>query len=508
MPSVVGVISKKDEDVSSKLAEMLSTLRHRGPDYAGAVIGNEVVFLKGSRHIDFSETKGHMAIGYNGLEDDQTTYQPFTDCTGDFFTVLDGRIFNAEQLAEGLTPHDVDGSVDGEVLTHLVEEKKATDLLSPVSTAMRQLDGVYAFAVMKDRQVALARDPVGVKPLYWGENEELFAFASERKALWRVGVKEADVFPPGHVGIVSSGRRTISPALTLQKPPLVHLEMDAAASKLCEALRNAVKKQIRKVEKIGVPFSGGVDSSLIAKLADEAGVNVTLYTVGLEGAYDIETAEDSASALGLPLKTRILSTDDVEDRISKVVYAIEEDSQMKVGTGLPLYAVAEEAALNGHRLLLTGQGSDEVFGGYRRYLTVLRSGGYKGLDDELWKDLLNTHNVNLGRDDAAAAANGLELAAPYLDQDTVRFATSLPPNLKVENVTDPLRKTVLRKAAETSGLPEEITRLPKKAIQYGSGIDKAIRNIAKNHGYENTKTYLTNVFDKVFKEFELPALQQ
>jgi len=497
MPSVVGVISKKDEDVSSKLAEMLSTLRHRGPDYAGAAIGNEALFTRGSRPIDFSETKGHAAIGYNGLEDIQTTHQPFTDCTGDSFTVLDGRIFNAEQLAESLTPHNVDGSADGEVLTHLLEEKKATDLLSPVSTAMRQLDGVYAFAVMKDRQVALARDPVGVKPLYWGENEELFAFASERKALWRVGVKEATAFPPGHVGIISSGGRTISPALTLQKPPLVHLELDVAASKLCEALRKATKKQIRKVEKIGIPFSGGVDSSLIAKLADEAGVDVTLYTVGLEGAYDIGVAEDSASALGLPLKTKILSTDEVEDRISKVVYAIEEDNQMKVGTGLPLYAVAEEASSNGHRLLLSGQGSDEVFGGYRRYLTVLRSGGYEGLDDELWNDLLNTHNVNLNRDDAAVAAKGLELLVPYLDLDIIGFAAGLSPCLKVQGVSDPLRKTVLRRAAEVTSLPEEIARLPKKAVQYGSGSNNAIKRIARKHGYENAKAYLADVLNEV-----------
>jgi len=508
MPSVVGVISKKDEDVSSRLAEMLSTLRYRGPDYAGAVIGNEALFTRGSRPIDFSGTKGHAAIGYNGLEDDETIHQPFIDCTGDSFTVLDGRIFNAEQLAESLTPHDVDGSVDGEVLTHLLEEEKAADLLSSVSTAMRQLDGVYAFAVMKDRKVALARDPVGVKPLYWGENEELFAFASERKALWRVGVKEATVFPPGHVGIISSGGRTISPALTLQKPLPTHLELDIAASKLCEALRKAIKKQIRKVEKIGVPFSGGVDSSLIVKLADEAGANITLYTVGLEGAYDIEAAEDSASALGLPLKTRILSTDEVEDRISKVVYAIEEGNQMKVGTGLPLYVVAEEASSNGHRLLLSGQGSDELFGGYRRYLRVLRDGGYEELDRELWKDLVKVHEVNLGRDDAVVAANGLELAAPYLDQELIGFATCLPPHLKVENATDPFRKIILRKAAEKVGLPNKVARLPKKAIQYGSGIDTAILKIAKMYGYEDAKVYLAHVFCKVFKEFELPALQQ
>ena len=500
MPSVAGVISKKDEDVSSKLAEMLSTLRYRGPDYAAAVIDNEVLFTRGSRPIDFSETRGHIAIGYNGLEDDQTTYQPFTDCTGDLFTVLDGRIFNAEQLAESLTPHNVDGSVDGEVLTHLLEEKKTTDLLSPVSTAMRQLDGVYAYAVMKNRQVALAHDPVGVKPLYWGENEELFAFASERKALWRIGLKEATVFPPGHVGIISSGGRAISPALTLQKPLSTHLELDVAASKLCEALRKAVKKQIRKVEKIGVPFSGGVDSSLIAKLSDEAGANVTLYTVGLEEAHDVGVAEGSASALGLPLKIKILSADEVEDRISKVVYDIEENNQMKVSTALPLCAVAEEAGLNGHRLLLSGQGSDELFGGYKRYLTILRSGGYKRLDDELWKDLLNIHSVGLSRDDAVTAGNGLELAVPYLDLDLVEFGMSLPPHLKVENTTDPLRKNILRRAAEKSGLPEKIAMFPKKAVQYGSGVDKVIRNIAKQHGYENARIYLAHVFNEVFGE--------
>lgn len=507
MPSIVGVISKKDEDVSSKLAEMLSTLQYRGPEYAGAAIGNEVLFARGSSSIDFSETKSHMAIGYNGFEDGQSLHQPSIGCTGDLLAVLDGRVFNAEQLAEGLTQHDVDGSVDVEVLVHLIEEKKAADPLSPVSASMRQIDGVYAFAVMKNGQIALARDPVGVKPLYWGENEDLFAFASERKALWRVGVREATAFPPGHVGIISSEGLTISLALILQKPPPVDLDLNAAASRLCKSLREAVKKQVGKIEKIGVPFSGGVDSSLIAKLADEAGTNVTLYTVGVEGAYDIGVAEDSASALGLPLKIRILSEDAVEDRVSRTVYAIEEADQMKVGTGLPLYAVAEEASSNGYRMLFSGQGADELFGGYRRYLRVLSRGGYKRLDEELWKDLLNIHTVDLGRDDAVVAASGLELAVPYLDLDVVNLGVSLSPHLKVENATDSLRKNVLRRAAKILGLPEEVTRLPKKAVQYGSGIDKAILKISKTRGFKNTRAYLTDVFHEVFREFAQPALE-
>ncbi len=501
MPSIVGVVSKKEEDVSNETADMLSTLKHRGPNYAGAVIGNDVIFSLTPSTLDFSVTKGHIAIGCNGFENgDQNSYQPFIDCTGELFIVLHGSVFNSYELAKNLASHDVDGSVDSKILVHLVEEeKKKTKLVDAFSKVLLQLDGVYAFAVLWKNKIVIARDPVGVKPLYWGENQKIVAFASERKALWHVGIREVEHFPPGFVGVLSRDGRASHPTLTLKKLSLVNVELDVAALKLCEVIRQAVEKRVKRNQNLGVLFSGGVDSSIIAKVAEDAGADVSLFTTGLEDAYDVKIAERSAENLDLPIHVKTLTLEDVERLLPRVVYAVEETDLMKAGIGLPLYAASMEAGLQNFRVVLTGQGCDELFGGYAKYLRVLKRGGYDKLDEELWRDLTETHRVNLGRDDAAVAITGLKLSVPYLDLPVVRLATSLPPQLKIQDSTDSLRKIVLRKAAKKLGMPNEIADLPKKAIQYGSGVEKAIKLLAKKHSYRNANDYLGSIFNEVFK---------
>jgi len=184
-----------------------------------------------------------------------------------------------------------------------------------------------------------------------------------------------------------------------------------------------------------------------------------------------------------------------------VAYLVEEWDLMKVGVALPLFIACKEALSRGFRTLLAGQGSDELFAGYNRYLRTLRREGYEAVNTELWKDLLETHRVNLSRDSAVAAANGLELLLPYLDLKVINLAVSLPAQYKIEGGSDRLRKRVLRKAAELQGVPKEIANIPKKAVQYSSGADKAIRRLAKARGYGSVENYLRSVFNNVFKGF-------
>jgi len=164
MPSVVGVMSRRGEDVSNSIAEMLSTLKHRGSFYAGAAIGDEVVFSKNANTIDFQGCEGFAAVGYNGFEKLETAYQPLIDCTGNLYGVLDGRVFNSQELMKNLTTHDVDASVEGAVLLHSVEEEKK-NLLDSVSSVLQRVDGVYAFAVKRNDTVALARHSIGERTI-------------------------------------------------------------------------------------------------------------------------------------------------------------------------------------------------------------------------------------------------------------------------------------------------------------------------------------------------------
>jgi len=498
MCSIAGIISKKGKNVSSRIVEMLSMLKHRGPHSAGVAIDNEAVVSKEPALLDLSDKEGTMVIGYTGLSiNARLDLQPFIDCKGQLFLVHDGKIYNSEEIRRDLTSHTFETAYDSETIVHLIEEKFQSDIDKTLLRVLPQLDGSYAFAVMRGERIAIARDPVGVEPLYWGENQEFFAFASERKAMWRIGVGCVRAFPPGHVAVMTKRRSVLIPSLTLSKPKTISISQDQAASELKSAIYSSVRKRIEGLKEVAISFSGGVDSSLIAKISDDLGVETTLYTVGTKESHDIEVGKKTASKLGYNLYIQTVSDDDLEDYVPKVTYAIEEDSAIDLEIGLPLYIASECAHKHGIRVILSGQGSDELFGGYHKYLRILQSGGYRELDDEMWGDILQTYKVNLQRDDAVAMANAVETRVPFLDLSVINIAMAIPSSLKISGPDDKLRKRILRKTAELAGLPREIANTPKKAAQYGSGFDSALRRIAKKRGYRNIKAYAKSVFDDV-----------
>jgi len=496
--SIAGIVSKKGKEVSSRIVEMLSMMKHRGPDSAGVAIDNEVMISKEPRLLNISDNKGTKAIGYTGLAlNAQPDHQPFIDCKGELFLVHDGEIYNSEEIRLSLASHTFETVCDSETIAHLIEEEFHSTLSRALQRVLPRLDGVYTFAVMRGDRLAIARDPVGVKPLYWGENKDFFAFASERKALWQIGISQTPTFPPGHVAVITGRRRNSIPSLTLSRPKTI--SPDLAALELKKAIYSSVKKRVKNLNKIAISFSGGVDSSLIAKVAEDLGVEVTLYTAGTMGSHDIKMGKKVASKLGLEHCVQTVSDDELEDYVPKVTYAIEEANVVNLEIGLPLYIASECARKHGIRVILSGQGSDELFGGYHKYLRILQNGGYKELNDEMWNDVLKTHCVNLQRDDAVIMANCVETRVPFLDIGVINTAMAIPPSLKISGPNDKLRKRVLRETAELMGLPRDVVSAPKKSAQYGSGFDKALRRIAKKHEYSNIEAYARSVFDNVTK---------
>jgi len=498
--SIAGIVSKKGKEVSSRIVEMLSMMKHRGPDSVGAAIDDEIVISKEPILLNISDNKGTRAIGYTGLTlDAHPDLQPFIDCKGEIFLVHDSEIYNSEEIRLSLTSHTFETACDSETIVHLIEEEFHSTLSRALQRVLPRLDGVYTFAVMRGDRLAIARDPVGVKPLYWGENKDFFAFASERKALWRIGISRTITFPPGHVAVITGRRRILISSLTLSRPKTISISPDLAASELKKAIYSAVKKRVKNLNKIAISFSGGVDSSLIAKVADDLGVETNLYTAGTMGSHDIKMAKKVASKLGLELCVQTVSDDELEYYVPKVIYAIEEANVVNLEVGLPLYIASECARKHGIRVILSGQGSDELFGGYHKYLRILQNGGYKELDDEMWNDVLKTYCVNLQRDDAVIMANCVETRVPFLDIEVINTAMAIPPSLKISGPNDKLRKCILRETAELVGLPRDVVSAPKKSAQYGSGFDKALRRIAKKHEYSNIEAYARSVFDNVTK---------
>ena len=201
--------------------------------------------------------------------------------------------------------------------------------------------------------------------------------------------------------------------------------------KLEKLLKLAVLKRVEDLNEVGVIFSGGVDSSLIALLLREISLNknlkVTLYAVGKKDSKDVVAAGVWAEYLA-SLKVHDITESIAKDSLKDVVQAIGENNLMKIEVGMTVYLASKMIAKEQHYVAISGQGADELFGGYNRYLNSYRE---NTLDDELRYDMANMYHVNLERDDACSMANGVELRLPFLDKNLVEFALNIPVRYKI-----------------------------------------------------------------------------
>jgi len=239
-------------------------------------------------------------------------------------------------------------------------------------------------------------------------------------------------------------------------------EMAGWAGRLAQELSGAVRRSLAGAGGAAVSFSGGVDSSLIAHLAARSAVPVRLYTVGLPGAPDLGASERSAAALGLAGRHSVfvLGSGEVLEAAGRVRALLPGATLLEVSFLAPSFIVFERAR---ERLVLSGDGADELFGGYHRYLSM----GPDRLAASLERDARELLASGFGRNLSLAAHAGKELSAPCLDPEVAGLARAIPPHLKVSGGE---RKAVLRRAAALLGLPPELCALPKRAAQYGTGI--------------------------------------
>jgi len=209
-------------------------------------------------------------------------------------------------------------------------------------------------------------------------------------------------------------------------------------------------------------------------------VPTSLFTVGVDGGEEeLEKAGAVADELGADFVPVEVSLDELESDLGRILYIAETCNWLDLGIATPMYYASREAGRRGIKAVLLGQGADELYGGYYRYSNVFkRFGDYRMLSAMLFDDLTKLFR-DVVRDEIAVAANGLEACFPYLEPEHLRFAVSIDPRLKVGEG----RKHILRKAAQTLGVPEKAVERRKKAVQYGSGSHRAIKRLAKKHGF-------------------------
>ena len=243
------------------------------------------------------------------------------------------------------------------------------------------------------------------------------------------------------------------------------------AADLPGAIETAVV--LRKDEGV-VALSGGVDSALVAALAGRECV-----VVGVEGSSDLKRAKEVADALDLQLEEALIDPGRIEEALAAVLPAIPSRNPVDASIAATLYFVAEWASLRGQERILAGQGADELFGGYARYLETTT------LAADLERDFSGLP-LQLVRDQAVAGLFGVRFSLPYLDVRVVRAAMAIPPE---EKVREGVRKRPLREVAARH-LPGEVAYREKKAMQYGSGVMREVKRLARRRGHGKMGDYL------------------
>jgi len=430
---------------------------------------------------------GQVSLSVGGISSEQ----PHMDCQEELVLTYDGHLYDPESMASkpSRVRHTAKEMV-AESLVHLLAELPG-GLEQKVRAALTGLDGDYALAVSDADRIVISRNSLGTKPLYFAENNKFSAFASNKKPLWKIGLSEAKPLRAGRLAVFNHEGVSVKEALTFDRGEIDIKNMAQAVNCYQEALYLAVRKRLDElshVDKVGVLLSGGVDSCLIAKLvhdvAANSGMDVTAYTIGLPDSPDVNFAQKFARELGIRHRMKILSINEIEECIPKVIEAIEDSDFVQVEAGIGIYAAMEMARQDGIGVIFSGQGPDELWGGYNWYPEVLGRDGRQELCRRMWDDFTRADIETLDRENKIAMAHGVEMLLPFLDAGVVNVAMSVASELKVTSEEDHFGKHPHRQLAIKVGVPEEYANREKLAIQHGTGIHGALDEIARKNGFD------------------------
>ncbi len=495
------------QDAAEYTHRALAILKNRGMDGAGAC---------GADWVEYSDDVDSLSIA----QDDSNILGHTLHSMVNFVPqpiVYGGRmvanceIYNWKELS---SKYKIDAKNDSDLLIQLIEKQIAdkvkidtpSDISQIIDDTLRELVGVYSFAYWLDEKVYLARDILGLKPM-WYSTHSGFAFASEKKALDATSYLNAKELNPREILCYDIKNDTIT------KYNREFFSITPEHERGVESIRADVEKLLTDAisiripdEPFGILFSGGVDSTIIAylckQLGKKPGVDFTCYTVGLKGEVespDVRYAKKVADELGLSLSVSEIDIEEVEEYLRTVVPLIEDTNVPKVGVGLTMYAACKAAAQDGIRVMFSGSGADELFAGYDRHRRST------DINRDCYADILKIYEKNTYRDDVVSMNNSIELRVPYLDKRLVDYCLKIPPQYKVEIKNEDeagsehkqnQNKLILRMVGEHIGISREFTERRKQAAQYGSRFDKAITKLAKKAGCGSKTEYLKQFYSQ------------
>ncbi|KAG0163212.1 asparagine synthetase [Apophysomyces sp. BC1034] len=450
-------------------------IRHRGPDWSGCYHTKNHIFA-------------HERLAIVGVD---SGAQPLVSEDESLILCVNGEIYNHKQLRADLKEqHNFQTHSDCEVIMHMYKEMDK-DLVP-------HLDGMFSFVLLdvKRNRVIAARDPIGITTLYYGWNSKMpgtVYFASELKSL-NEDCDKILAFPPGHVYDSETNEtvRYFKPSWWDENStPSGAVDYKVVR----EALEKAVRKRLMAEVPYGVLLSGGLDSSLIAAIAaretekiasgkisqdsgyDESGPKLWprlhSFSVGLPGAPDLIAAREVAKHLNTIHHEFTFTIQEALDAVSDVIYHLETYDVTTIRASTPMYLLSRKIKAMGVKMVLSGEGADEVFGGYLYFHYAPDAASFHA---ETVTRVKNLHTADCLRANKSTMAWGLEARVPFLDKGFLETTMNLDPKEKMHDRSKGrMEKYILRKAFDTSDDPNAEPYLPSSVLwrqkeQFSDGV--------------------------------------
>ncbi len=393
----------------------LNMLAHRGPDGRGTAAWTDRRL--GHRRLAIVDVKGGA--------------QPIGNEFGTLALIANGEIYNAPRLRDDLVPvHAFRTASDNEVALHLFESRGPHGL--------RELRGMYALVIAGADRFLAARDPVGIKPLYFSRCEGALWVASEIAPLHALPGTDIAPVPPGG-GIDETGR--VFPAIPLRLPSRDSRPVAATLAAVRASLEAAVESHLMSDVPVGSFLSGGLDSGIITALAKRHIAELHTFATGFPESEDLVAARRLASILGTVHHECVLEESAILEELPTIVAALESWDRDLVRSAVPCWFVSRLAARH-VKVVLTGEGADELFAGYAYLARITEA---DRLHAELVRLLRGLHHLNLQRVDRMTMRHGLEARVPFLDLNVIEAAMSADPRHKLPSPERPA-KWLLREA--------------------------------------------------------------
>ena len=468
------------EELRAQVLDMSKKIRHRGPDWSGVYTGDNAIL-------------SHERLS---IVDPLSGKQPLVSDDGKIILAANGEIYNHKEIRKEFEgKYNFQTGSDCEAIIPLYKKFRES---GDFTLMIEKLSGIFAFALYDSENdvYLVARDEIGVIPLYQGwDKAGRYYVASELKAL-EGECQTIEEFPNGHY-FYSKDEKPVrwykrewenfdavknNPRATDDKGEIIN---PSVIEKVRNGLESAVKQQLMSDVPYGVLLSGGLDSSIIAAITQKFSKKriesdskeaawwpqLHSFAVGLEGSPDLIAAQKAADYIGTVHHEVHFSIQEALDALPDVIYHIETYDITTVRASTPMYLLARVIKSMGIKMVLSGEGSDELFGGY---LYFHKAPDAKEFHEELVRKMSKLHLYDCLRANKSLMAWGVEGRVPFLDKEFIDIAMSLNPsdkmNIRLPDGKQRMEKWILRKAFEDM-LPEEICWRQKEQFSDGVGYN-------------------------------------